>query len=301
MKNSNTQPVDHLNEFTRNFLNNCSETDIEKRIRLIQTDNWIGYLSARRIVMRIESLIEMERMNRMHSLLILGYTDNGKTSIRKRVESRHRMTSSENGKIEIPVVSIQMPPGPDMKCLYNSILKGMMLPIVFSGKVDYIRDMVIDSLQEYNVRCLMMDEVQHIDRIPDKRQRMLLDTIKYISNELSLPMVAFGTLEARNVFARDSQLDNRFKKIYLTKWEFNEDFQRLLRTYEALLPLKESSNLYDPTMAQYIYSLTNGTIGEIVTLIRLAAIEALRSGMEKITIENLKAVNFESVAYSFDN
>jgi hypothetical protein len=300
MKNSNSQREDHLTEFTRNFLNNCGEKDVEKRIRLIQTDNWIGYLSARKIVERIENLIEMERMNRMHSMLILGSTDNGKTSIRKRVESRYRMTTTESGKIQMPVVSIQMPPGPDVRCFYNSILKGMMLPIVFSGKIDFIRDIVIDSLREYNVRCLMIDEVQHLDRIPDKKQRTILDTMKYISNEILLPMVTFGTLEARNVFARDSQLDNRFKKVYLTRWECNEDFQRLLCTYEAILPLKEPSNLSEPSMAQFIYSLTNGTIGEIVTLIRLAAIESVRSGFERITVENIKAVNFESVAYNFE-
>jgi hypothetical protein len=300
MKNSNTQSADHLTEFTRNFLNGCNENDLDKKIQWIQTDSWIGYISARKIVERIENLIEMERMNRMHSLLILGSTDNGKTSIRKRVESRHRMTTTESGKIRMPVVSIQMPPGPDVRCLYNSILKGLMLPIVLSTKVDYIRDIVIDSLNEYNVRCLMIDEVQHMDRIPDKKQRTILDTIKYISNEISLPMVAFGTLEARNVFARDSQLDNRFKKIYLTRWECNEDFQRLLHTYEASLPLKEPSNLSEPNMAQFIYSLTNGTIGEIVTLIRLAAIDAVRAGIEKITVDNIKAVNFESVAYNFE-
>jgi hypothetical protein len=300
MKNSNTPRADHLNEYTRNFLNNCSEKDIEKRIRLIQTDNWIGYLSARKIVDRIEDLINMERMNRMHSLLIIGSTDNGKTSIRRRIESKYRMTTSETGKIQMPVVSIQTPPAPDARCLYNAILKGMMLPIVFSGKIDYIRDSVIDTLKEYNVRCLMIDEIQHIDRIPDKKQRTVLDSIKYVSNEISLPIVAFGTSEARYVFGRDPQLDNRFKKIQLCRWECNEDFQKLLWTYEALLPLKEPSNLGEPSMAHFIHSLTNGTIGEIITLIRLAAIQAVRSGIEKITVDTINAVNFESVAYKMD-
>jgi len=299
MMNSNTQPEDHLNEFTRKFLESCNG-DVEKKVRLIQSDNWIGYLSARKIVDRIENMIEMERMNRMHSLAIIGSTDNGKTSIRKRIESKYRMTTTDAGSIQMPVVSIQMPPDPDARCLYNSMLKGMMLPVISSGKVDYIRESVIDSLLDYNVKCLMMDEFQHIDRIPDRKQRTLLDTIKYISNQISLPMVAFGTSEVLNVLARDPQLNNRFKKVHLTQWECDEDFQRLLKSYEALLPLKEPSDLGEPSLAQFIYSQTNGTIGEIITLIRLAAIEALRSGVEKITVEVIKAVNFESVAYKFD-
>lgn len=300
MKNSNTQRADHLSEFTRNFLNSCGEKEVDKKTRFIQSDSWIGYTAAKKIVQRIENMIEMERKARMHSMLIIGSTDNGKTSIRRRVESKYHMSTTDSGKIKMPVVSVQMPPDPTARCLCNSILKGLMLPTVFSGKIDYIRDAVIDTLREYEVRCLMIDEVQHLDRIPDKKQRTMLDTLKYISNELSLPMVAFGTSEAQYVFARDSQLDNRFKKVHLTRWECNYDFQMLLTTYETSLPFYERSNLGQPDMARLIYSLTNGTIGEIVTLVREAAIQAVRAGDEKINVDHIKAVDFESVPYKSD-
>ncbi|MFM8912447.1 MAG: TniB family NTP-binding protein, partial [Flammeovirgaceae bacterium] len=202
--------------------------------------------------------------------------------------------------VRIPVVSIQMPPDPTARCLYNSILDGMNMPRIISSKIDFFRANVIETLREFEVRCLMIDEVQHLDRIPDKKQRTMLDTLKYISNELSLPMVAFGTNEAQYVFARDPQLDNRFKKVYLTRWECNYDFQMLLSTYEASLPLRERSNLGQPEMAHLIYSLTNGTIGEIVTLVREAAIQAVRAGDEKITVDHLKSADFESVQYKSD-
>lgn len=107
-------------------------------------------------------------------------------------------------------------------------------------------------------------------------------------------MAAFGTEEAANVFWSDPQLRNRFKKVYLPKWEPNDDFRRLLLSVEQLLPLREPSGLSDEEMAMYIYSKTNGTIGEVNILLRNSAIFALKSGKEKITRSIIEEINFES-------
>lgn len=295
MKNSNsTSQNDHLDKSTRAFLNSCSGADIEKRINQIEGENWIGYNAAKYIIERIENLIERPRVTRMHSLLIVGCTDNGKSSIRKRIENKWERYSTEAGKIIIPVVSIQMPPNPDERGFYNAILKGMMLPTYPSGKVDHIRNVVISALEEFDVRLVMIDEVQHIDRIPLRRQRSLLDSMKYISNEISLPMAAFGTEEAIHVFSSDGQLRNRFKKVNLPRWESNDDFLRLLVSIEQLLPLREPSQLCDENMASYIYLKTNGTIGEVNTLLRNSAIHAIKKGKEKITRDIIDQMNFES-------
>lgn len=294
MKNLNSTQEDHLNNATREFVNSCTPEDLDRRIRLLEGENWIGYGAARNIVERIENLIRMPRVTRMHSLLVIGTTDNGKTSIRKRIESKYQHYATENGKMHYPVVSIQMPPNPDERGFFNSVLRGLMQPTYLTGKVDYIRDCVISVLEEFHVKLLMIDEVQHIDRIPFRKQRSILDTMKYISNEISLPIVAFGTDEAINVFSSDPQLKNRFKKVHLPSWEPNADFQRLLISVEQLLPLKEPSGLSQEEMTYYIYSKTNGTIGEVNTLLRSSAILALKSGQEKITREVIESLNFES-------
>ena len=294
MKNSNSTFVDHLTKSTREFVDSCPPGDISKRIQQIQGERWIGYGAARNIVDRIQSMITMPRLTRMHSLLVIGSTDNGKTTLRKRIENKYQPYASADGQMHYPVVSIQMPPNPDDRAFYNAVLKGIRQPAYFAGKIDHIRDYLIGNLEEYNVKLLMIDEVQHIDRMPIRKQRTLLDTIKYISNEISLPMVAFGTEEAVNVFTADSQLSNRFKKVYLPSWEPNEDFKRLLMSAEKLLPLKEPSGLGDDDMSYFIFSKTNGTIGEVNTLLRYSAIAALNNGQEKITREIIEALNFDS-------
>lgn len=294
-------PVDHLSEETRAFLNSCMEGDKAKRTQLLQSDSWIGYDAARKVIDRIEGLISMPRLTRMHSVLVIGDTDNGKTSIRKRIEQKFRHYATQDSKLRVPVVSIQMPPNPSERSFYNAVLRGLNLPGFASGKIDHIRDSLVDNLDEYAVRLLMVDEVQHIDRIPDKKQRAILDTMKYLSNELSLPIAAFGTSEATNVFAADPQLNNRFKKMHLPEWQADDNFRRLLMSIERLLPLKEPSELGEETLAFAIYSKTNGTIGEIILLLRNAAIKAIESDSEKITLAIIEELSFESQRKNLEN
>jgi hypothetical protein len=294
MKNSNITPTkDHLSKITRDFINSCNG-DRQKRIRQIQGESWIGYGNAKSIIERIQDMVERPRVTRMHSLLIIGSTDNGKSSIRKRIERNNERFATESGKMNFPVVSIQMPPTPDERGFYNALLKGMMRPTYISGKVDFIRDMVIDNMQDLNVKLLMIDEVQHIDRMPYRKQRAILDAVKYISNEVQLPIAAFGTEEAMNVFTSDPQLNNRFKKVFLPRWEANDDLRRLLASLEQLLPLENPSELFEQDLANHIYYKTNGTIGEICTLVRDSAIVAISSGEEKITREIIDGLSFES-------
>lgn len=295
MKNSSIVIAkDHLNKSTREFLESCGGSDNEKRVRLIQEELWIGYGHAAAIIEKIQNLIERPRVLRAHSVLIVSSTDNGKSKIRKRIEERNQRYTTADGKIHFPVVSIQMPPNPDERGFYNAILKGMMQPTYMVGKIDYIRDQVISTMEDLGVRLLMIDEVQHIDRMPYKRQRTILDTIKYMSNELYLPMAAFGTEESINIFTADSQLQNRFKKIVLPGWTLDLNFRRLLASLELMLPLKYASELSNEDIAIHIYSKTNGTIGEITTLIKDSAVIAIRSGEERITQSVIDKLNFQS-------
>lgn len=57
----------------------------------------------------------------------------------------------------------------------------------------------------------------------------------------------------------------------------------LLDSLEAALPLAKASDLSDETLARQIFSLSEGLIGEIVSVVTKAAVAALRSGAERIT------------------
>jgi hypothetical protein len=57
----------------------------------------------------------------------------------------------------------------------------------------------------------------------------------------------------------------------------------LLDSLEAALPIAKASDLSNEPLAHRIFSLSEGLIGEVVTIVTKAAIAAIRSGAERIT------------------
>ncbi len=57
----------------------------------------------------------------------------------------------------------------------------------------------------------------------------------------------------------------------------------LLDSLEAALPLAKVSDLSNEPLTRLIFGLSEGLIGEIVTIVTKAAVAAIRSGSERIT------------------
>jgi hypothetical protein len=294
---------EYLNSTTRAFLESCkNKADSDAlRIEFIQKDGWIGYDQAVKILERVADMIDRPRNSRMHSLLIIGSTDNGKTSIRKRVEELYKRHPDDKGRVIWPVVSIQMPPNPTELSFITAIIKGMIQP-AFYTKPHLALEEAIELLRIHKVRLLIIDEVQHIIRLTPTRQRIIMDLIKFISNEAELPFLAFGTEEATNIFSYDRQLKNRFKIKELPRWDEN-NFLRLMFSFMSILPLKKRTLLTtdssnpdpeDLELADAILDKTNGTIGEISLVIRCAAIVAIQNKTERITRKIITDLDFES-------
>lgn len=295
----------YLNSAAQEVLDSCkglSEAEsASRRINFISKDGWIGYDLAMKILDRIKDMIERPRNARMHSLLVIGSTDNGKTSIRKRIEDQYKRYPDDKGRVIWPVVSIQMPPNPTEISLINAIIKGMLQP-AFHNKPHIALEEVIELLRIHKVKLLIIDEVHHIIRLSSAKQRIIMDMIKYMSNEAELPFAAFGTEEATNIFSYDPQLKNRFKMMEIPRWD-ESNFLRLMFSFMQILPLKKATLLTtdykdphpeDLQLAAAILDKTNGTIGEISLVIRMAAISAIHDKTERITVKIINGLDFES-------
>lgn len=282
--------MEHLIDPTKVIVSTYTDA---QRIKFIERDVWIGYDFAIDILDKMEELMNYPRNFRMKSLLVTGTTDNGKTAIFRRFRHLHRSLVNDAGDVEFPVVSIQLPPRADECRLMEELLIAMMQPVKFGTKAPDLFKAVRTALRDLHCKILLIDEVEHAMGANGKNQRYFIDTLKFLSNDLSLPIVAFGPAEALNVFSSDPQLDNRFKKAVLPLWEGDIEFRRYLASYEKLLPLKQASNLREMTLSNYILHKTNGTIGEITDVVKLAAMEAIRTGKEQITKQILDKVDLK--------
>jgi hypothetical protein len=72
----------------------------------------------------------------------------------------------------------------------------------------------------------------------------------------------------------------------------NEDYLRLLASFEPALRLEQPSNLIEPALATKILTLSGGTIGEISILLIRAALRAIDDGSERITNATLDSCGY---------
>jgi type II secretory pathway predicted ATPase ExeA len=147
-------------------------------------------------------------------------------------------------------------------------------------------------MQHVNARMLIIDEIQNLLAGSSTNQRVFLNMLKGMANELQIVIVAAGTMEARNAMSADSQMSNRFVQKFLPRWHYSEDYLRLLASFERLLPLRKASGLTEPELAERIHSMSEGTIGEISGVLITAALAAIRSGKEYIDCELLDQIDY---------
>ncbi|CAM4210426.1 TniB family NTP-binding protein [Pseudoalteromonas ostreae] len=291
IEHTSNNSFDHLNEDVRSLLDKSNE----ERIEYILSSRWIGYSKAIDILGKLEDLLVYPKKHRMPCMLIVGDSNSGKTMIAERFIDLHPAYEREDNEgIVIPALFIQSPPTPSESRLYSNILSKLFAPFRPSDSAEKKHHQVKTIMAACNVKMLVIDEIHSLLAGPLDKQRVFLSVIRNLSNELKIPIVGLGTKDALRAIKTDPQLDNRFKPSLLPRWEMDTDFRRLLASFERMLPLANSSNLKSKAIAQKVYFMSEGLLGEVSDILTQAAIFAIRSGLESITLELLEKIDYES-------
>ena len=116
--------------------------------------------------------------------------------------------------------------------------------------------------------------------------------LRFLGNELRIPLVGVGTRDAYLAIRSDDQLENRFEPMILPLWEANDECCSLLASFAASLPLRRPSAIATPDMARYLLTRSEGTIGELAHLLMAAAVVAVESGEEAINHRTLTMADY---------
>ena len=267
----------------------------EERILYIQDDRWIGYDKAGEVLEKMTDLLNYPRILRMPNLLIIARTNNGKTQILRRFQELNPADDNIGGEsINVPVVYVEAPSDPDEKRLYCEILNAIFARYSKSDSPQTLLDNVKDKFERIGVKMLLIDELNNLIVGAMSKQRRFLTVLKRLGNTLQIPIVAAGTEEAIRAVQSDPQLSNRFEPMILPRWALDVNFQRLLATYEQMLPLRNFSGLSKKQMAQEIWGRSEGTIGEAINLIKKAAVLAIENGTEQIDAFTLANCGYDA-------
>jgi hypothetical protein len=233
-----------LNEYAhlRPQVRDIAARSPEERIRSLEVPTWIGYTRAQVILAKLDYLLEHPPIHRMPNLLIVGRTKNGKTMLIDRFlelhSGREHGSNSNHG-----ILSIQTPPQPDERRFYDEIVNTLAAAKPAPPRRGNGRSDVIGVLRAAGTRMLILDEIHHILAGNIGLQGVFLNAIKYLSNQLRIPIVAVGTKDALRAIQTDSQMVNRFEPAAIPKWTLDEEFRRLLASFESVLPLRQPSRL----------------------------------------------------------
>jgi TniB protein len=266
-----------------------------QRMRHLHADRWIGYPRARAILATLDSLLTHPRRQRMPNVLLLGPTNNGKSMLVEKFRRDHPPGSASPGDpVPLPVLVVQMPSGPDIKRFYSLLLHRMGIPSTTNPSLARLEDHALDMLETLAVRVLVIDEVHNLVAGPAGRMREVLHLLRFVGNELKIALVCVGIKDAYLAIRSDAQLENRFEPCTLPRWVDDDATASLLASFEAVLPLRKPSQLAAPRLAATILARTEGTIGEMSTLLTRAAVVAIETGRECIDQTVLEAVDYHS-------
>lgn len=266
-----------------------------ERIHYIRSPHWIGYPAAQTALDRMENLLTHPKSHRMPNLLLIGDTNNGKTMLVRRFCNRYKPQDNPQGEAAIvPVLYVQAPPVPDEGRFYNAILELLFAPYKPGDRADRKQFQALKHMRTVGLKMLIIDEIHHVLAGTLSKQKAFLNVIKYIGNELEVPIVGVGTRDAFRAIQTDLQLSNRFDQSLLPRWRNDENFLRLLATFERIVPLHHPSCLTDGSLADKIYSMSEGYLGEISLLLIAAAVKAIETKQEFIDKKILDQLDWKA-------
>ncbi|MGR9285861.1 TniB family NTP-binding protein [Rhizobium johnstonii] len=269
-----------------------AEMEIEERVAWIRADRWLETADARSALGRLEDLLSYPPRDRMPCLLLYGDTGMGKTKIiRKFLRDHQPVFDRGTGVTSMPVVAMQMPAEPVERDVYGELLNSMSAPGPTGDATFRLKTTCRTLMRKMGVRMLIIDEIHAMLTETYRQQRIFLNVIRFMANDLKVPLICAGTDLARQALLTDPQLAERFEAFHLKRWSNTQQFAQLLASLGSILPLREPSQLGSAAVRRKVLDMTDGVTVRIFRLIETVAVEAVRTGAEAITLDSFDGDN----------
>jgi len=276
-----TEPPSHLTPAAAALLAEPNE----RRIRSILSERWVLYPRAKQALDHLNRLVAHPRTTRMPSIAIFGDSGMGKTMIMQRFCAENPPGfDPEAGRERTPVLALQMIGQPTERRLYTHILAALGAPQGPRTDITRLERSALLLLKAIGVQVLVIDEVHNILAGSHREQRIVLNALRFLSNELKISLVCFGVTDAREAIGGDVQLARRFEELTLPRWSADPHYEALIISILRNMPLREPTVLSLKSLRR-ILQVTEGLTSLIFRMLNELAIEAAKTGIERITDE----------------
>ncbi|PBB40666.1 NTP-binding protein [Mesorhizobium sp. WSM3866] len=275
----------HLTQAAKDLL---GEPDI-LRVRAIKARRWIFYPRAKQALDRLNVLLDHPRGTRMPSIAIYGDSGMAKTMIMEKFcDNNPAAFDSTTGVQNMPILAIEMSGKPGERRLYAEILAALGAPQAPRADIVQMEQAALRLLKTVGVQVLVIDEIHNILAGSYREQRVVLNTLRFVSNRLQISLMCFGVTEAREAISGDVQLARRFSELTLNRWAANEQFEALVSSILRNMPLRRPTVL-TPKSLRRILQISGGITANIFQAITSLAADSIESGIEHITDEAVES------------
>src|SRR5699024_11246038 len=132
---------------------------------------------------------------------------------------RNHQPITKPDREHILVVSVQMPSEPSPFLFYTAILAALGAPMRPRPRVIELEQLALSLLRAVDARMLIIDELHNVLAGRSDVRREFLNLLRFLGNELRIPLVGVGTREAYLAVRSDDQLENRFEPFVLPRSE----------------------------------------------------------------------------------
>lgn len=263
------------------------------RILAVQEKRIVAYPAFATALNHVFWMVKGLRSTRAPGLILTGPPGSGKTSFGEVVvrEFPKPPPTASTAASAPCVLMISMTGLTTIRSVYGRILEATNAPVTSAQRVADREIVVVRTLERIGCGLLVLDEIQDILKGRDRERQQVLDATKYLMNRLGLPVLALGVQEAAQAFDADPHLRARFQHMQFRHWLWNKEFLSLLAGIENFLPLRERSDIQSEPIAKKLLELSGGCLSTLMLIIRNAAIEAIATGSERITFDQIRPLH----------
>lgn len=252
---------------------------------------------------------------------VVGPTGTGKTTLGSNIRKEILLEEADRMQAEpgyIPIVRVEAP-APEMgRTAWGDFHKRTLIqldePLIDRKGADVfepgqqkirrgqsiadLRRAVENCMRYRKTRVFLIDEAQHLTRVPHARHMMdQMETIKSMASLSGVRIVLIGTYELLDLLSLNGQLARRTGVIHFPRYRYDvseelKAFRNILSMFQSRLPLPCVPSLAD--QAETIYLGTLGCVGLVKDWLSRTLWRALSEGVDQLKSADLKATAYHA-------
>ena len=267
--------------------------DLDELYDRIWSPCWIKTKAGRAGLDHLERIYKQPKSHRPQCCLIVGEPAAGKTTLARQFVRTVNPSQipGEEGTC-MPVVYVQSPPKADAAALYTNILREVDAPYQATWQVARKQDQVLRLLTNLKTRMLMIDELHCMLAGHFNDRNVYMNVLKFLSNELQIPLVGIGTRDVHRAIQTDQQFGNRFEPYVIESFKPDKEYVRFMVQVCKHANFDDVALLHKSTFVRRVHTMTKGLTGETWNLICRLIYFAETEGNRKLKMNMLDQIEW---------